>query len=75
MRSGRGRERAPGPVHWACILLAALLLSIATNGERLRQFPFFDVDGWSCHGRGCGELRTLHGALVVMHNLRLYITI
>ena len=45
-------------------LLALSLLVLGVRGEQLRQYPFFDVDGWSCHGRGCQELRTLHGALV-----------
>ena len=47
--------------------LALVLLAQACSqvyGEQLRQYPFFDVDGWSCHGRGCQELRMMHGALV-----------
>jgi len=62
--SARSRARGRVPVLCACVLLAALLLSHGADGERLRQFPFFDVDGWSCHGRGCGALRALHGSLV-----------
>ena len=59
------RQRCTGSVP-ALILSSALaiLLPRCAGGERIRQFPFFDVDGWSCHGRGCNELRTLHGALV-----------
>ena len=44
--------------------LRLLLLAVAATGESIRQYPFFDVDGWSCHGRGCEGLRTLHGSLV-----------
>jgi len=42
----------------------ALALVQPANSQRLEQYPFFDVDGWMCHGRGCESLRTLQGALV-----------
>ena len=47
----------------SCSLLSLSFL-LHVSCDELRQYHFFDVDEWSCHGAGCRDLRTLHGALV-----------
>ena len=52
------------PIATLSALLVLAALPFWVLAEERRQFPFFDVDGWECHGRGCKPLRALHGAIV-----------
>lgn len=58
------RAWKPGSLRVVAASIELVLLVLCVRGDKLQQYPFFDVDGWSCHGRGCQELRTLHGSLV-----------